>query len=152
MEWERRSPRMKRRDRVALGAAVFSGIGLIKVIGGHFSELKPLHTIPMAFALMALPLVAVVWMQRRDHRKRVAERVPAPVGVRLEHSADRVVERREDRKQPLAFGNAGLHEIVETEAHVFLSTGQDVVIVPHRAFADDGARERFVAHWRAQVD
>ena len=148
LAWERISPRFRRRDRVALGAAVFSGIGLIKVIGGHFADIRPLHSIPAAFALIAIPVIAVLWMQRRDRLKRMAERVPAPVGVTLEHDPQRVVERREDRREATGFGRAGLDEIHETPTHIFLSTGRDVVILPARAFADEDARRAFVAHWR----
>lgn len=152
LAWERRSPRHRRRDRVALGAAVFSGIGLIKVIGGHFPDLKLLHSLPMAAALIAIPVLIVLWLQKRDQRKRAAERVPAPVGVTLEHSPQRVVERREDRKDVSGFGRSGLHEIHETATHVFLSTGRDVVILPARGFATPAAREAFVTYWREYLD
>lgn len=152
MAWEVRSPRIKRRDRVAIGAGVFAGIGLVKVIGSNMPDLPLLHSIPMAFVVIALPVLAVLWMQRRDHRKRAGQRVPRPVGVQLEYAPERVIERREDRRDVSGFGRSGLHELLETPAHVFLSTGADVVIVPARAFATPDAREAFVAYWRGHLD
>lgn len=152
MAWEVRSPRIRRRDRVAIGAGIFAGIGLIKLIGTQMAELKVLHSLSMAVVIMGLPVLLVLWLQGRDHRKRAAERVAKPVGVQLEYSRDRVVERREDRSEVLAFGSAGLSEILETPTHVFLSTGSDVVILPARAFATPAAREAFVAHWRGHLE
>ena len=152
LAWERRSPKLRRRDRVALVAAAFAGIGLVKVIGGHMPDLHLLHSLPMAFVVIALPILAVMMMQRRDLRRRVADRVSAPVGVQLEVAPDRIVERREDRRAVVAFGVAGLREVVVGTEHVFLSTGADVVIVPFRAFATPDARAAFVAHWRGQAE
>lgn len=152
MAWEVRSPRIRRRDRVALGAAVFAGIGLIKVIGSNLPDLRLLHSLPMAFVLIALPVLGVKMLQRRDHRRRAAERVPAPVGVHLEYSAERIVERQENRRDVVAFGAAGLREVVEAPGHICLGNGSDVVIVPNGAFPTEAARAAFLRHWRAQLD
>jgi len=152
MAWEVRSPRVRRRDRVAIGAGIFAGIGLVKVIGSHMAGLELLHSLPMAFVLIALPVLAVLWMQRRDHRRRVAERLTQPVGVTLEYSPERVVERREDRSDVLAVGTAGLHDVLDSPEHLFLFTGADVIIVPRRAFATPDAQAAFLEYWQAQRD
>lgn len=152
VEWERISPRIRRRNRVALGAALFAGIGLVKVIGSNLPDLRLLHSIPMAFAVIALPMLAVFWMQRRDARRQAGLRVPEPVGVVLDHSPQRIVERREGRATPLAFGAAALREVLEGPRHIFLSNGSDVVIIPFRAFAGEAERSDFLRHWRAQID
>lgn len=152
MAWEVRSPRVRRRDRVALGAAVFAGIGLIKVIGSNLPDLRLLHSLPMAFVLIALPVLGVKLLQRRDHRRRAVERVPAPVAVQLEFSEERIVERREDRRDAVAFGAAGLREVVAAPGHVCLGNGKDVVIVPNGAFATEAARAAFLRHWQARLD
>ncbi len=152
LAWESRSPAVRRRDRVAIAASVFAGIGLIQLIGARLPDLKALHSVPMAFVLIALPMLAVIAMQRRDRRRRVAERVAAPVGVQLEHDAGRVVERREDRRDAVAFGPQALRAVVEGPEHVFLHAGADVIIIPTRAFGTPAAREAFVRHWQAHAD
>lgn len=151
MAWEVRSPWIRRRDRVALGAAVFAGIGLVKVIGSNLPDLSLLHSLPMAFVIIALPVLAVRLVQTHDRKRRVAERVPSPVGVLLDYAPRRIVERREGRSEVVAFGAAALRDVLVGPGHVFLSNGTDVVIVPDRAFASVSAREAFVRHWRALV-
>ncbi len=152
MAWEVRSPWIRQRDRVALGAAVFAGIGLVKVIGSNLPDLALLHSIPMAFVIIALPILAVKLMQTHDRRRRVTQRVPSPVGVVLDYSPGRIVERREGQREVVAFGRAGLRNVIDGQGHVFLSNGTDVVIVPDRAFSSAAARADFSRHWRALVD
>lgn len=150
--WERASPVHRKRDKVALGAAFFAGLGLIQMLGGVMTDVAALHSIPMAVLLMALPFGLVILLQRRDLHARAQRRADQRVGARLEIWGDRLVEHRDDRKEPLAFGALSLREVRETDGHVFLSTGRDVMIVPTRAFLNPAAKSAFAAEWKAKID
>lgn len=150
--WERASPVHRKRDKVALFAAFFAGLGLIKMLSGVMPDLAALHSVPMAALLMVLPFGLVILLQRRDLHLRAQRRADRRTGARLEIWGDRLVEYRDDRKEPLAFGALSLREVRETEGHVFLSTGRDVMIVPARAFPDLAAKSAFAAEWQAKVD
>ena len=150
--WERASPPHRKRDRVALFAAFFAGLGLIKMLSGVMTDLAVLHSVPMAVLLIVLPFALVIPLQRRDLHQRAQRRADQRVGARLEIWGDRLVEYRDDRKEPLAFGALSLREVREMEGHVILSTGRDVMIVPARAFANDAAKSAFAAEWKAKID
>jgi hypothetical protein len=150
--WERASPPHRKRDRVALFAAFFAGLGLLQMLGGVMPDLAPLHSLPAAALLMVLPFALVLFLQRRDLRQRAQRRAERPTGARLEIWGDRLVEYRDDRKEPLAFGALSLREVRETEGHVFLSTGPDVMIIPTRAFINPAAKSAFAAEWQAKID
>lgn len=150
--WERASPPHRKRDKVALFAAFFAGLGLLKMLGGVMTDLAPLHTVPMAVLLMAAPFGLVILLQRRDLRQRAQRRADQRIGVRLEIWGDRLVEYRDDRKEPLAFGALSMREVREEETHVFLSTGREVMIVPTRAFLNPAAKTAFAEEWQAKID
>lgn len=150
--WERASPEHRKRDKVALFAAFFAGLGLLQMLSGVMTDLAILHSAPMAAVLMALPFGLVVFLQRRDLRGRAQRRADRRTGARLEIWGDRLVEHRDDRKEPLAFGALSLREVRETEGHVFLSTGKDVMIIPTRAFLNPAAKSAFAAEWQAKID
>lgn len=150
--WERASPRHRKRDKVALFAAFFAGLGLMKMLSGVMTDLAPLHSVPMAAVLMALPFALVILLQRRDLHQRAQRRADQRTGARLEIWGDRLVEYRDDRKEPLAFGALALREVRETEGHVFLSTGREVMIVPTRAFTNPAAKAAFAAEWKAKIE
>lgn len=150
--WERASPAHRKRDRVALFAAFFAGLGLMQMLSGVMTDLALLHSVPMAAVLMALPFALVILLQRRDLHQRAQRRADQRTGARLEIWGDRLVEYRDDRKEPLAFGALSLREVRETEGHVFLSTGRDVMIVPTRAFLNAAAKSAFAAEWKAKID
>lgn len=152
LAWEKASPRLRRRDRVAVGAALFAGIGLVKVIGAQFEGLHWLHSLPMALALIAMPASAVMLSQRYARMLRAREQLPEPVAVTVEVGPDRVSERMEGRKAPVAIGAKSLRAVVETRGHVFLWNGTDVVILPAAAFADAAAKSAFAAAWKAKLD
>lgn len=150
--WERASPPHRKRDKVALFAALFAGLGLLQMLGGVMKDLTLLHSVPTAALLMAAPFALVILLQRRDLRQRAQRRADQRTGARLEIWGDRLVEYRDDRKEPLAFGALSLREVRETAGHVFLSTGQDVMIVPTRAFVSPEAKSAFAAEWQAKID
>lgn len=150
--WERASPPHRKRDKVALFAAFFAGLGLLQMLGGVMKEVTQLHSVPTAALLMALPFALVITLQRRDLRQRAQRRADRRTGARLEIWGDRLVEYRDDRTEPLAFGALSLREVRETAGHVFLSTGQDVMIVPTRAFQSPEAKSVFAAEWQAKID
>lgn len=152
LAWEKASPRLRRRDRVAVGAALFAGMGLVKVIGAQFEGLHWLHSLPMALALIVLPAVAVLLSQRYGRILRARERLPDPVAVTVEVGPDRISERMEGRKAPVAIGAKSLRAVVETRGHVFLWNGTDVVILPAQAFPDAGAKADFAREWSAKLD
>lgn len=149
--WERESPTHRKRDKVALFAAFFAGLGLLKMLSGVMTDLAPLHSVPVAAVLMALPFALVILLQRRDLHQRAQRRADQRTGARLEIWGDRLVEYRDDRKEPLAFGALALREVRETEGHVFLSTGREVMIVPTRAFVNPAAKAAFAAEWQAKI-
>lgn len=149
--WERASPSHRKRDKVALFAAFFAGLGLLKMLGGVMTDLATLHSLPMATLLMAAPFGMVILLQRRDLRARAQRRAGQRSGMRLEIWGDRLVEYRDDRREPLAFGALSLREVRETAGHVFLSTGSDVIIVPGRAFVSEAAKSAFAAEWQARI-
>lgn len=150
--WERASPAHRKRDKVALFAAFFAGLGLLQMLSGVMTDLALLHSAPMAALLMVLPFALVVLLQRRDLRARAQRRAEQRTGARLEIWGDRLVEYRDDRKEPLAFGALSLREVRETAGHVFLSTGADVMIIPTRAFLNPAAKSAFAAEWQAKID
>lgn len=150
--WERASPIHRKRDKVALFAALFAGLGLLQMLGGVMTDQPVLHSAPVAVLLMVLPFALVVFLQRRDLRQRAQRRAERRTGARLEIWGDRLVEYRDDRKEPLAFGALSLREVRETAGHVFLSTGPDVMIIPTRAFLDPAAKSAFAAEWQAKID
>lgn len=150
--WERTSPAHRKRDKVALFAAFFAGLGLLQMLSGVMTDLTLLHSVPMTVVLMALPFVLVILLQRRDLRQRAQRRADQRTGARLEIWGDRLVEYRDDRKEPLAFGALALREVRELPGHVFLSTGKDVMIVPTRAFLNPAAKSAFAAEWKAKID
>lgn len=153
LAWERLSPVHRKRDRLALAASGFAGLGLLKLLSGQLEAVSGLHSLPSAILLLVLPGLGVWLLQRRDRRKRAALRVGAQVGTRLELWPERMIEHREDRDKPLVLGGRSLRMLVETKAHVFLAAGrEDVVIVPARAFATPAAKADFAAYWRAKID
>lgn len=151
--WEKASPAHRKRDRVALGASVFAGLGLISVLNGHLPEDVPfLHSLTFAFILLIAPMVLTLLLQRHDLRKRAQERADQRIGVRLELWEDRMIEHRDDRRAPLVVGALSLREVRETARHVFLSTATEVIIVPTRAFLNPAAKSEFAAKWQAKLD
>lgn len=152
LAWERVSPAHRKRDRLALAASGFAGLGLLKVLSGQLEAVSGLHSLPSAILLMVLPGLAALEFQRRDRKTRARGRVETPVDMRLEHWPDRMIEHREDRRAPLVLGGRSLRLLRETEDHVFLSFGrEDVVILPARAFASRAAKADFAAYWRAKI-
>lgn len=152
LAWERVDARYRRRNRAAYAAALLGGMYLLKVLSGHFQDLKPLHSLPMAFVVLAVPSALVWLVLRHDLHRRARARLEAPVDVRLEVGPDRVAEWRAGREKPVAFGPRALREVRATAGHVFLSTGADVVIVPRRAFASAADMAAFAGVWAARVE
>lgn len=151
--WEKTSPTHRKRDRVALGASFFAGLGLISLLNGQLPEdVAFLHSLTFAFILMITPIVFALLLQRHDLRKRAQARADQRIGVRLELWEDRMIEHREDRRTPLVVGALSLREVKQGAQHVFLSTGQDVIIVPTHAFVTPAAKAEFAAKWQAKLD
>ena len=150
LAWERVSPAHRKRDRLALAASLFAGLGLLKMLSGQLEAVPGLHSLPAAFILMALPVLMVGLFQYRDRRQRAKARAGGE--TRLEVWPDRMIEHRADRRDPLVLGGRSLRALRETRDHVFLTFGrEDVVILPARAFAKPGAKADFVTHWRAKI-
>ena len=150
LAWERRDPAIRRRDRVAMGGAVFGGIGLLSATVRHLPAwLSSLHSNALAVLILCLPLGLVLFLQRIDLRKRALRRIASPVGVTLEVWDRRISEQREDASDPLVLGAGSLREVIDTGDHVFLTVRGRTVIVPARAFADAKTRDEFAAHWEA---
>jgi hypothetical protein len=150
LAWERVSPAYRKRDRLALAASLFAGLGLLKMLSGQLEDVPGLHSLPAAFILMALPVLMVGLFQYRDRRQRAKAR--AGSDVRVEVWPDRLIEHRADRQEPLVLGGRSLRALRETRDHVFLTFGrEDVVIVPARAFATPAAKAEFAAHWRGKI-
>lgn len=153
LAWERLSPAHRKRDRVALAASGFVGLGLLKLLSGHLQTVSGLHSLPSAILLLVSPGLGVWLLQRRDQRKRAALRVGTQIRTRLELWPERLIEHRADRRKPLVVGGRSLRMLEETKDHVFLAAGrEDVVIVPARAFATPAAKADFAAYWRAKID
>lgn len=151
--WERTSPAHRKRDRVALGASVFAGLGLVSILKGHLPDgVAFLHSMTFALLLMVSPMGLALLLQRLDLRKRATERAAQRIGVRLELWEDRMIEHRDDRRLPLVVGARSLREVKDTAGHVFLSTGTDVIIVPLRAFGSAAEKSAFAAKWQAKLD
>lgn len=150
LAWERVAPAQRKRDRLALAAGFFAGLGLLKMLSGQLEAVPGLHSLPAAIILICLP-VAMVWLFRlRDRRQRAQARGGGK--TRLEVWADRMIEHRADRGAPLVLGGRSLRMVRQTKDHVFFSFGrEDVVIVPTRAFASPAAVAAFAAHWRAKI-
>ncbi len=55
LAWERLSPAHRKRDRLALAASGFAGLGLLKMLSGHLEAVSGLHSLPSAILLMVLP-------------------------------------------------------------------------------------------------
>lgn len=152
LAWERVSPALRKRDRLALAASLFAGLGLLKLLSGQLEAVPGLHSLPAAAILILLPALMALLFQYNDRYRRANARLRKPVVVRLDLSADRMVENREDQPSPLAWGGRSLRVLCETTDHVFLSFGrEDVVIVPARAFATPAAKADFAARWRAKI-
>ena len=150
LAWERVSPAYRKRDRLALAASLFAGLGLLKMLSGQLEDVPGLHSLPAALILMALPVLMVVLFQYRDRRQRAKAR--AGGAMRLEVWPDRMIEHRADQREPLVLGGRSLRALRETRDHVFLTFGrEDVVVVPARAFATPAAKADFVTHWRAKI-
>ena len=150
LAWERVSPAYRKRDRLALAASLFAGLGLLKMLSGQLEDVPGLHSLPAALILMALPVLMVVLFQYRDRRQRATARAGGE--MRLEVWPDRMVEHRAYRRDPLVLGGRSLRALRETRDHVFLTFGrEDVVVVPARAFATPAAKADFVTHWRAKI-
>lgn len=153
LAWERVSHAHRKRDRAGIGAAIFAGIGLLNMAQGQLTDWSVLHSLPMAFLVLALPLGLVLLLFRQDRVKRARVLRGGPVWVRLEITGDRLVERHEGREAPVAtFGARSLREVVLRRAHVFLSTGAEVIIVPERAFADAAEMTAFARDWSARME
>jgi hypothetical protein len=151
--WEKASPAHRKRDRVAIGASFFAGLGLISIVKGHLpADVAFLHSLTFAFILLIAPIVFAVLLQRLDLHKRAQARADQRIGVRLELWEDRMIEHRDDRRDPLVVGALSLREVKETARHVFLSTAKEVIIVPTRAFATPAAKAEFAAKWQAKLD
>lgn len=150
LAWERVSPAHRKRDRLALAASLFAGLGLLKMLSGQLEAVPGLHSLPAAFILMALPMLMVGLFQYRDRRQRAKAR--AGGAARLEVWPDRMIEHLPGRREPLVLGGRSLRGLRETRDHVFLTFGrEDVVIVPARTFATPAAKAEFVAHWRGKI-
>jgi hypothetical protein len=152
LAWERVSPELRKRNRLALAASFFAGLGLLKVLSGQLEAVPGLHSLPAAMILILLPALMAWLFQNNDRYRRANARFGKPVVVKLDLWADRMVEHREDQRAPLALGGRSLRVLSETAEHVFLSFGrEDVVIVPARAFATPAAKQDFAAQWRAKI-
>jgi hypothetical protein len=150
LAWERVSPAYRKRDRLALAASLFAGLGLLKMLSGQLEDVPGLHSLPAAFILMALPVLMVGLFQYRDRRQRAKARAGGE--MRLEVWPDRMIEHRADRRAPLVLGGRSLRALRETRDHVFLTFGrEDVVIVPTRAFVTPAAKAHFATHWRGKI-
>lgn len=151
LAWERHSPKHRSRDRVAVAASFFAGIGLVQVIGGNFASLRWLHTVPAAVAVMALPVFAVVLLQWRWRRLRAIDHFPETTSASVDIAADRISQSFVSRRPPVTIGARSLRGVVETRNHVFLTDGSGVVIIPARAFASAAAKAAFAAVWRGRL-
>lgn len=148
LAWERRDPVARKKNRVALGGAVFAGIGLLSVTARHLPVwLSSLHSNALAVLILCLPLGLVLLVQRIDLRQRARRRVPMPTDVKLELWDRRLSECRDDRPEALVLGAQTLRAVIGTQEHVFLHARSGTVIVPASAFADAGAKDAFVDHW-----
>lgn len=155
LAWQRVAPALRKRDRLALAASVLAGFGALQALSGKLETVPGLHSLPAALVILALPPLALALFQRRDRRRRAEAQVGGPdarVAVRLEVWPDRIVEHRADLPAPRVFGARSLRDLREAGGQVLMSFGgEDVVILPGRAFADAGQRAEFVAQWRAQL-
>lgn len=148
LAWERRDPVARKRNRVAIGGALFGGAGLLSVTARHLPAwLSNLHSNALAVLILCLPLGLVLLMQRRDLVQRARQRVPAPVDVRLEVWDRRISEHRADRGDALVLGAQAMREVIETDGHIFLTARNGTVIVPAGAFGDARAKDEFAGHW-----
>ena len=91
--------------------------------------------------------LATVFMTATAHI-RARRRVPQPVVVHLDIFPDRLVERR-DLSEPAVITPDDIAAVFSLHGHVIVATSHDVVIVPARAFADDGGMAGFAARWDA---
>lgn len=148
LAWERRDPQIRKRNRVAIGSALFAGLGLLSVTVRHLPAwLSSLHSNALAVLILCLPLGLVLAFQRVELHKRARLRVAEPVDVRLDVWDRRLAEHRADRGEPLVLGVQALRGVIETDAHVFLYARGGTVIVPATAFADARAKDDFAGHW-----
>ena len=148
LAWERRDPQIRKRNRVAIGSALFAGLGLLSVTVRHLPAwLSSLHSNALAVLILCLPLGLVLAFQRVELHKRARLRVAEPVDVRLDVWDRRLAEHRADRGEPLVLGVQALRSVIETDAHVFLYARGGTVIVPATAFADARAKDDFAGHW-----
>ena len=151
LAWERVDPRRRRRDRVAVAASFFAGIGLVKVIGSHLADLRWLHSLPMAAAVILLPAAAVLLLQSQARGRRARDRFPHPVPVETEISSARVVQRIRGDGAPVRIGAKSVRDVLVRADHVFLSDGTDVAILPTRAFGSLRERDAFALRWQRKV-
>lgn len=151
LAWERVDPAARRRDRLALMAALLAGFGLLSVLHGVAEGWRGLHSVPGAMVVLLVPVVAVRALSWREARRRALARLAAEVAVRLEIGAGRIVERRADRAAVLTLGLRALRLLRETGEHLFLSDGREVVILPLRALGDVTMRRATVARLRARM-
>lgn len=150
LAWVRRSPEVRRSDRIAIGGGVIAGLALLQFAAGHLSDALPqLHSTAVALILLALPPLAVALFRRQAHRALAADIVDQPTMAQLHLSSQRLSLHRADRAAPLVLGAKSLRAVFRTRAHVFLSGAKVVVIVPAAAFADPGAMNDFARHWQA---
>lgn len=151
LAWERRDPRYRRRNRAAYSAAGLSGMYLLNTASHLLLDLHILHSLPMAFVVLAAPAALVRVLLRHDLTKRARTRLAGAVQVRLEVTGDRLAEWRAGQAKPVALGARALRVVMATGGHVFLSTGGEVVIVPRRAFASDTEMARFAQDWENRL-
>lgn len=151
LAWERRDPRYRRRNRASYAAAVLAGMYLLNALSHRLQDLHLLHSLPMAFVVLAAPAVLVWLLLRHDLTKRARTRLAGAVQVRLEVTGDRLAEWRAGQAKPVALGARALRVVMATGGHVFLSTGGEVVIVPRRAFASDTEMARFAQDWENRL-
>lgn len=150
LEWERRDPAIRRRNRAGLAGALLAGLGLLSLVTRHLPAwLSALHSNAIALAILCLPLGVVLVLQRIDLAQRARRRVPAPVDVRLSVWDRRLVEERADRDAPLVVGAQAVRAMIDTADHIFLHAKAGTVIVPGRAFPTPRARDDFAGHWEA---
>lgn len=148
LAWERRDPAARKRNRGGLGISLMVGISLLVTVTRHLPDwLSRLHSNAIAVVILLAPFGAMLLAQRRDLRRRGAERVAAPVDVTLEIWPRRLLETRADSRKPQALGAEALRDVIETADHIFLHSRSATIIIPARAFADAKAKDDFAGYW-----
>ncbi|MEY4695959.1 MAG: hypothetical protein RIT14_387 [Pseudomonadota bacterium] len=150
LAWVRRSPSVRRSDRIAIGGGLIAGLALLNFASGHLANALPqLHSTAVALILVALPALIVALVRRHSHRAQAAEIVARPTAAEVHLWTKRLALHRADQAAPLVLGAKSLRAVVQTRAHVFLAGAKGVVIVPATAFADATAMADFARHWQA---